>query len=196
MKLQLVYNIQSVLRVVYRIFEAFLNRFKLSILMIWNNHHPVSSVGRAPVCWARGGSWVQPRPDHQTRSLKNRWDHAGCETPFSDPIIASLGGDVKAVGPVSFILVLQLEGGVKEPVTLFEKSRGRRPRFRGLSDLCRCQSGWARCDRNIDWSGCKSAPLQADVRSHLSGSSAIQPLAASEERWHRSFFNFIFLFIC
>ena len=28
----------------------------------------------------------------------------------------------------------------------------------------------------------------ADVRSHLSGSSAIQPLAASEESWHRIFF--------
>ena len=28
-----------------------------------------------------------------------------------------------------------------------------------------------------------SAPLKSDVRSHLSGSSAIQPLAASEESW-------------
>jgi len=30
-----------------------------------------------------------------------------------------------------------------------------------------------------------SAPLiHADIRSHLSGSSVIQPFAASEERWH------------
>ena len=36
----------------------------------------------------------------------------------------------------------QLEGDVKEPVTLFEKSRGR-PRCHGLSDLCRRRSGWA-----------------------------------------------------
>ena len=32
-------------------------------------------------------------------------------------------------------------GGVKEPVTLFEKSRGFRPRCHGLSDLCRHRSG-------------------------------------------------------
>ena len=93
-----------------------------------------------------------------------------------------------AVDLVSFILVLQLEGDVKEPVTLFEYSRGRRPRCHGLPDLCRHRSGWARCDQNMDWSVCKSLPLQADVRSHLSGSSAIQPLAASEERWHSIFF--------
>ena len=29
-----------------------------------------------------------------------------------------------------------------------------------------------------------SAPLHADVRSQLAGSSAIQPFAASEENWH------------
>ena len=42
------------------------------------------------------------------------------------------------------------EGDVKEPVTLFEKSRGRRPRCHGLTDLCRHRSGWARCDQNMD----------------------------------------------
>ena len=88
---------------------------------------------------------------------------------------------------------LQLEGDVKEPVTLFEKSRGRRPRCHdGVSDLCRNRSGWARCDQHMDWRGCKSAPLHADVRSHLSGSSEIQPLAASEESWHRLFFKFFY----
>ena len=43
----------------------------------------------------------------------------------------------------------------------------------------------------MDWSGSKSAPLHADVRSHLSGSSAIQLLAASEESWHSLFFLFL-----
>ena len=36
---------------------------------------PVSSVERAPVCWA-GGREFKPWPDHQPRSLKNWWDHA------------------------------------------------------------------------------------------------------------------------
>ena len=49
--------------------------------------------------------------------------------------------------------------------------------------------GWARCDQNMDWSGCKSAaaPLHADVLSHLSGSSAIHPSAASDERYCLTF---------
>ena len=107
---------------------------------------------------------------------------------ISVQMIASIGRWREAVGLVSFILVLQLEGDLKKTVTLFEKSRWRRPRCHGLFDLCRHRSGWARCDQNMDWSGCKSAPLHADVRSHLSGSSAIQPLASSEESWHRIYF--------
>ena len=100
-------------------------------------------------------------------------------------MIASLGGDIKPLALVSFILVLQLEGDVKEP----ECSKRA-----GGSDLCRHRSGWAKCDQNVDWSGCKSAPSHADVRSHLAGSSAIQPLAASEESWYRLFF-YLFIFI-
>ena len=128
---------------------------------------------------ARLAQLEERRSADQPKSLKNWWDHASCETPFSVQMIASLG-----VGLVSFILVLQLEGDVKEPVTLFEKSRGRRSWCHGLSDLSRHWSGWARCDQNMDWSGCKSAPLHADVRSHLSGSSAI----------HRMFFVLFCLF--
>ena len=129
---------------------------------------------------ARLAQLEERRSADQPKSLKNWWGHASCETPFSVQMIASLG-----VGLVSFILVLQLEGDVKEPVTLFEKSRGRRPWCHGLSDLSRHWSGWARCDQNMDWSGWKSAPLHADVRSHLSGSSAI----------HRMFFVlFCFVF--
>ena len=43
-------------------------------------------------------------------------------------MIASLGGNV-----VSFILPYQLEGDVKEPTLLFEKSRRRRPVVWSLS---------------------------------------------------------------
>ena len=39
--------------------------------------------------------------------------------------------------PCLLILTQQLEGDVTEPVTLFIKSSGRRPRCHGLSDLCR-----------------------------------------------------------
>ena len=35
-----------------------------------------------------------------------------------------------------------------------------------------------------------SAPLHADVRCHLSGSSAIQPLAASEDSCHLRYYNY------
>ena len=40
-----------------------------------------------------------------------------------------------------------------------KRSRGRRPRSHGLSDLCPYRSGWTRCDQNIDWSGWRSAGL-------------------------------------
>ena len=73
-------------------------------------------------------------------------------------------------------------------MTLIKKSRGHRPWCHGLSDLCRHWSGWVTCDQNMDWSGCKSAPLHAEVQSHLSGSTAIQPLAAGEGSWHCNFF--------
>ena len=55
---------------------------------------------------------------------------------------------------------------VKEPMTLLEKSRGRRTRCHGLSDLC-LSLVWG----GLKWQQC--APIYADVRSHLSGFSAI-----------------------
>ena len=131
------------------------------------------------VCWA-GGREFKPPPDHQPRSS---------EIMLAVKLLSQFRWWAVTLSrwPCLLpVLVLQLEAEVKEPVTLFKKIRGRRPRC--LSDLCRHWSGWARCDQNMDWSGCKSAPLHADVRSHLSGSSAIQPLAASEESWHRIFF--------
>ena len=52
-------------------------------------------------------------------------------------------------------------------LTLFEKSRERRPGCHGLSDLCRHRSAWARCDQNMDWSGGKSGlyMLTSDLTS-------------------------------
>ena len=44
--------------------------------------------------------------------------------------------------------------------------------------MCRRRSGWPRCDQNVNWIGYKCAPLHADVRSYLSGSSIIQLLVA------------------
>ena len=77
----------------------------------------------------------------------------------------------------------------------FKPRPNHRPQCHGLSDLWRHRFGWARCDQNIDWGGSKSVPLHADVWSHLSVSSAIQPLAASEESWHHLFyFYLIYLF--
>ena len=64
-----------------------------------------------------------------------------------------------------------------------------------LTCACHHWSGWARCDQNVDLSGSNSARLLADVPSHLSGSSAIQPLAASEESCHRVFFWLLFLYL-
>ena len=63
-----------------------------------------SLVGRVPVCWAESRG-LKPRLDHQLSSdghVIGRWRWA--------------------VGLVSFILTHQLEGDVKECVTLFEKS--------------------------------------------------------------------------
>ena len=68
------------------------------------------------------------------------------KNPGSAPeMIALLGGDVKpALSLVSFFLAHQLEGVVIEPVTLFEKGRGCRPRCHGLYDLCHHWFEWAR----------------------------------------------------
>ena len=54
----------------------------------------------------------------------------------------------------------------------------------------------ASCLPWMDWSGCRGAAVHADIRSHPSGSSAIQPLVASEESWYRQFFNHYFILFC
>ena len=93
---------------------------------IFINCHPVNSVGRAPVNQA-GGCGFKPWPDQQLGSLKNWWDHAGCDVRYclsSDGRVIGLSR--WAVGLVSFILpfIGQTEADVKEPTVLFEKGKG------------------------------------------------------------------------
>ena len=97
-------------------------------------------------------------------------------------MVASLRGEVKPLVLFSFLLAYHLEWDINKPTTLFKKSRGRRPCCHGLCDLSRHWSGWVRWDQTWKWQ--HSAPLHADVWSHLCGSSTIQPLAASKESWH------------
>ena len=112
------------------------------------------------------GSWsaeqeLKLRPDHQPQVLKNlvRSYITVTKTPFSVQMIASLSGEVKP--SVLFILTHHLEGDIKDPPTLFKKSRERRPRCHGLCNLCRHWSGWVRGDQIWKWQ--LSAPLHADV---------------------------------
>ena len=94
-------------------------------------------------CWSTEQE-LKLRPDHQPQVLKNlvRSYIAVTKTLFSVQMIASLSGEVKP--SVLFILTHHLEGDIKEHTTLFKKSRGRRPRCRGLCDLCCHWSGWVR----------------------------------------------------
>ena len=147
------------------------------------SRRPISSVGRAPVCWA-GVREFKPRPDRQPKTG---------EIMLAVKPLSHFGWSRHWEVTLSRWPCTSVGRARKEPVTLFEKSRGRRPRCHGLSDLCRHRSRWARCDQNMDWSDCKSAPLHADIRSHLYGSSATQPLAASEESWHRKYIYFLTL---
>ena len=69
-------------------------------------------------------------PGPSTKVFKKSGEIMLAVKPLSQ--FRSLGRNIKPLALFSFILVLQLEGDVKEPVTLFEKSRGRRPRRQGL----------------------------------------------------------------
>ena len=95
-------------------------------------------------------------------------------------MIASLGRDIKPLALVSFILVLQLEGDVKEPVTLFEKSSGRRPNVKVYLTCavnCLCGRG---CDQN------RWAEVAEGVRLYMLTSdltSLVPPELAREYRY-------------
>ena len=88
-------------------------------------------------------------------------------------MIASLGRDIKPLALVSFVLVLQLEWDVKEPVTLFEKSRdvGSDVKVYLTCAVNRLGGRGVIKTGRLKWlKECR--PLHADVRSHLSGSSS------------------------
>ena len=67
------------------------------------------------------------------------------KTRLSVQLIASLGSDIQplALSP-STLHISKLEGGIKEPLTLFERVADAqcRPQCHGLSDMC--HNGWAR----------------------------------------------------
>lgn len=66
-----------------------------------------------------------------------------------------------------------------------KRLRDGKPWCHRLTDLYYVWSGWARWDQTwTEWQHSAPSHALADVRSHLSGSSAIQSLAASEESWH------------
>ena len=127
-----------------------------------------STAARKSAGLLSGRSWVQTPPGPSTKVFKKSGEIMLAVKPLSQ--FRSLGRDVKPLALFSFILVLQLEGDVKEPVTLFEKSRGRRPRRQGLyiwlvPSTVLVGEVWSK-------RGSRSTPLHADVRSHLSGSSS------------------------
>ena len=68
----------------------------------------------------------------------------------------SLGGDVKPLALSPSSIHFSWKGRWNNPLKLFKKSRWRRPRCLGLSDMCFHWSGWARWDQHglKHWSGC------------------------------------------
>ena len=87
----------------------------------WANPRPVSSVGIAPVCWAGGPGSNPSRTTNQSlykKMVKSCWLCLKSCLSSDDCVI---GRWRWAVSLVSFILD-ELEGDVKEPTLLFEKT--------------------------------------------------------------------------
>ena len=78
-------------------FSEATNETKTAVSGKVHKRRPVSSVGRAPVCRA-GDREFKPWPDQQPGSLKNWWNHDGCD------LRPCLSSDDR-VGLVSFILL-------------------------------------------------------------------------------------------
>ena len=68
----------------------------------------------------------------------------------------SLGGDVRPLALSPSSIHFSWKGRWNNPLKLFKKSRWRRLRCLGLSDMCFHWSGWARWDQHglKHWSGC------------------------------------------
>ena len=97
-----------------------------------NNRRLVSSVGRAPVCWA-GGRRFKPRPDQHLGSLNKRRKcclrNDICK--WLD-FLGLLGLGRKTVGPVSKHFYWSVLVGRKRTHTTIRKEQGKFPRSRGL----------------------------------------------------------------
>ena len=93
--------------------------------------HPISSVGRAPVCQV-GGHGFKQLPDQQPGSLKNWWDHVHLLAVIWDLVSAQRSRHCAVTLSLWPCLlhpsvIGQIKGDVKEPTLLFEKSRGSFP---------------------------------------------------------------------
>ena len=80
----------------------------------------VSSVGRAPVCWA-GGRGFKPRPDQHSGSLNN-WGESAAFVMTSAS--ASWIRTENRRSRLTALTLIWFLWDVKEPTPLFEKSRG------------------------------------------------------------------------
>ena len=69
---------------------------------------------------------------------------------------------------------MSIEGDVKEPMALFDKSRAQSSRCHALSDCAAIRlGGWWRGEIIHGLKRLQCGPLFADMRSHVSGPSAI-----------------------
>ena len=99
------------------------------------NRHPVSSVGRAPVCRA-GSRTFKSRPDRQSGSFFKKSGEIMLATIWdlvSVKVIASLGSDVKplVLSPSSSFQQSKSKGTKKNP-HYCSKEKGKFPRWCGL----------------------------------------------------------------
>ena len=130
----------------------------------------VSSVGRAPVCWA-GGHWFEPRPYQDSGSLNN-WEESAAFVMTSANGYSSQSSRIRTKNRRSRLTALSLIWflwDVKEPTPLFEKSRGRTRRWCGQpSHIIRIMGWVGTVSSQMDWERLPEAPLYADVRAYCS----------------------------
>ena len=82
------------------------------------NRHPVSSVGRAPVCRA-GGRRFKPRPDRQSGSF-----FLGKKKKSGEIMLASIWHlvSVNMIASCILLSLVKIERGQKEPTLLFKRA--------------------------------------------------------------------------
>ena len=130
----------------------------------------VSSVGRAPVCWA-GGNGFEARPDQDWGSLNN-WEESAAFVMTSANGYSSQSSRIRTKNRRSRLTALSLIWflwDVKERTPLFEKSRGRRRRWCGQpSHSIRIMGSVGTVSSWMNWERLPVAPLYADVLAYCS----------------------------